>query len=365
MSPDADVKIFYLYTGASPRRDATVDWTRPVDGADPRYEWSDFHSFDELPQVLNPPSGYVQNCNSSPFTTTDDGNPSPLDFPAYMAEDLWDDKRRAKMSRFLLRRAHDLTFEDWQALAYDTTLYWPMTEIPGYARRLDELASTRPELAAAVRPYLDHLRDWDYRSSLTSTQATLAVEWYEELYGRGYPVETLKPEYVGDAAARFEALLRAARRLESLYGSWQVPYGDVYRIQRHAEQASAAAVPFDDALPSVPVAGVRGPLGVAFTLYHTPPSSATDAASAAAGPPRKLRYGTTGASYMAVYEFPARGSTARVKAASYLHYGQSHDPASPHFFDQAKLLSERRFKPAWLYWDDVVANTARAYRPGG
>jgi acyl-homoserine lactone acylase PvdQ len=382
MYADADGNIFYLYNGAIPRRDPAVDWTQPVDGGDPRYEWKGFHTIDELPQVLNPPSGYVQNCNSSPFTTTDDGNPSPLDFPPYMAEDRWDDKRRAKVSRHLLRQASGLTFEDWQALAYDTTLYWPMTEIPRYVRWLEELAAENPEVAAARR-YLEHLRDWDYRSTLESTQATLAVEWYEELYGRGYPVETLKPEYVDNIPARFAALVRAAERLEALYGSWRVPYGQIYRIQRHAEQASAAAVPFDDALPSLPTAGVRGPLGVAFTLYHTPPSEEAVAALAASGvetpnvaslnaaapsetaaplpPARKLRYGTTGASYMAVYEFAKDG----VKAASYLHYGQSHDPASPHFFDQAKLLSERRFKPAWFDWDDVVAHTVRAYRPGG
>jgi len=359
MYADADGNIFYLYNGAVPERDPSVDWTKPVDGSDPRFEWQGFHSIDELPQVWNPPSGYVQNCNSSPFTTTDDGNPSPLDFPAYVAEDRWDDKRRAKMSRYLLRAARDLTFEDWQALAYDTTLYWPMTEIPRYARWLDDLAGSHPEVAAA-RPYLDHLRDWDFRSTLESTQATLAVEWYEELYGRGYPVETLKPEYVGDLPARFAALVRAAQRLETLHGSWQVPYGEIHRIQRHAERASTAAVPFDDALPSLPTAGVRGPLGVAFTLYHTPPKESAATDSTSTGPARKLRYGTTGASYMAVYQF----SKTRARGASYLHYGQSHDPASPHFFDQAKLLSERRFKPAWLYWDDVVAHTVRAYRPG-
>jgi acyl-homoserine lactone acylase PvdQ len=383
---DADGNIYYLYNGAIPKRDLSVDWTKPVDGADPRFEWNGFHPIDELPQVLNPPSGYVQNCNSSPFTTTDAssgrgvyhaldslvffgtadgaGNPSPLDFPPYMAEDRFDDKRRAKMSRWLLRGAHDLTFEDWQALAYDTTLYWPMTELPRYARALDQLAATRPDVATAARPYLDHLLDWDYRSSLTSTQTTLAVEWYEELYGRGYPVETLKPEYVSDPAARFEALVRAAHRLETLYGSWKVPYGDVYRIQRLAEQADASKVPFDDALPSLPTAGVRGPLGVAFTLYHTPPTidgAATPPPTAGAAPsPRKLHYGTTGASYMAVIEFRRDG----VKAASYLHYGQSQDPSSPHFFDQAKLLSERRFKPAWLDWKDVVAHTVVAYHPG-
>ncbi|MCH7910715.1 MAG: penicillin acylase family protein, partial [Candidatus Hydrogenedentes bacterium] len=175
-------------------------------------------------------------------------------------------------------------------------------------------------------------------------------EWYEQLYGRGYPVETLKPEFVDDIPARFKALETAANQLKSIYGDWKVPYGDVHRIQRHTPYADLYAIPFDDTLPSLPMAGVRGPLGVAFTLYHTPPT---------ADPNRKNQYAVTGASYMAVYEFGDR-----VKAASYLHYGQSHDPESPHYFDQAKLLSERKFKPAWFHWDDVLAHTVRAYHPG-
>jgi acyl-homoserine lactone acylase PvdQ len=349
MYADADGNIFYLYNGTVARRRPELDWTRPVDGSDPANEWGEFHPIGELPQVLNPPSGFVQNCNSTPFTTTDDGNPSMKDFPPYMVEDKYDDKRRAKVSRFLLRRADELSFEDFQALAYDTTLYWPMTEIPRYERRLAAIEPSHPQLVRRVRPYFEHLADWDYRGSLDSTQATLAVEWYEQLYGRGYPVETLKPEYVDDMPARFEALVRAAERLRELYGDWKVPYGDVHRLQRHANYSGRDGVPFDDRQPSLPLAGVRGPLGVAFTVYHLPPGDSE----------RQLQYATTGSSYKAVYEFGER-----VKAASYLHYGQSHRPDSPHFFDQAKLLSERRFKPAWFHWDDVVAHTERAYRPG-
>ena len=203
--------------------------------------------------------------------------------------------------------------------------------MPVYARRLEALRQTHPDLARRVTPYMEHLQDWNFESSLTSTQATLAVEWYEQLYGRGYPVETLEPRYTSDIPARFEALERAAERLVELYGSWKVPYGDVHRIQRHAPYASSGEVPFSDELPSLPLAGVRGPLGVAFTLYHSPPATLED------GTERKLRYAATGASYMAVYEFGSRSKrSARTRGASYLHYGQSHRPDSPHFFDQAK-----------------------------
>ena len=358
MYADADGNIFYLYNGTVARRDASRDWSKPVDGSDPDNEWDDYHPIEELPQILNPPSGYLQNCNSTPFTTTDDGNPSLLDFPSYMVEDRFDDKRRAKVSRHLLRQARDLSFDDFQNLAFDTTLYWPMTEIPVYARHLKRLETSHPELAKKARRYFDHFNNWDYKSTVDSTQSTLAVEWYEQLYGRGYPVETLKPEYVSDIPARFEALIRAAERLEELYGRWQVPYGEVHRLQRHARRSSRNQVPFQDDLPSLPIAGVRGPLGVAFTIYHTPVLSEAEAEKAGV-PARQLQYAVTGSSYKAVYEFGER-----VKAASYLHYGQSHRPDSPHFFDQAKLLSEKRFKPAWFHWDDVLAHTVRAYHPG-
>ncbi|MCH7911145.1 MAG: penicillin acylase family protein, partial [Candidatus Hydrogenedentes bacterium] len=189
MYADADGNIFYIYNGTVARRNDAQDWTSPVDGSDPENEWDEYHPVSELPQVLNPSSGFIQNCNSTPFTTTDDGNPSKNDFPAYMVEDKDDDKRRAKMSRYLLRNAKDVTFEQWQEMAYDTTLYWPMTELPRYARRFAELEKSDPELAAWVRPYLDHLLDWDYRSTIDSTQTTLAVQWYEQFDGRGYSVE--------------------------------------------------------------------------------------------------------------------------------------------------------------------------------
>jgi hypothetical protein len=144
--------------------------------------------------------------------------------------------------------------------------------------------------------------------------------------------------------------VRAAERLEGLYGSWQVPYGEVFRLQRHANYPDAALAPFSDELPSLPQVGVRGPLGVVFTVYHTPPTAE-----------RKRQYAVVGASYMAVYEFRKDG----VRAMSYLHFGQRARPDSPHFFDQATLLSQRRFKPAWFDWDDSVSGSwRRLLRPG-
>ena len=204
---DRDGNIFYAYNGTIPVRDPVFDWTRSVDGSDPRCDWKGFHPFDQLPQVFNPRCGYVQSCNSSPFTTTDQqtDNPQPENFPKYMLEDHNVDMRRSKLSRHLLSQARGLTFDQLKTLCYDTTLYWPLTELPNLQGEFLQLKKTNPTLAAEVAPYLAHLQDWDCKSSSESTQTTLCVAWYEELYGFGYPAETLKPAYAADRSSWFAA----------------------------------------------------------------------------------------------------------------------------------------------------------------
>jgi len=340
--------IFYVYNAAVPKRNPAFDWTKPVDGSDPRTDWNGLHEFADLPQVLNPESGYLQNCNATPFLATDEGNPSIGDYPPYMVEEGMIDKRRSEVSRMLLREMHGVTFDDWKAAAWDTTLYWPLVNLPKYAQQLEALQKTDSELAAKVQPYLDHLRDWNCKSSLDSTQTTLCVLWYDELYGRGYPVETLKAEFVGDETAQLKALAAAAAKLQAFYGDWRVKWGDVSRMQRIPNYAEAALIPFSDDQPSLPCAGVPGPLGVVFNTYYTPPM-----------PQRKKQYGVVGGSFIGVYEFGDE-----VQAATILQFGQSSDPKSPHFMDQAELYSKREFKPAWFKWSDVLAHAKRSYHPG-
>lgn len=345
--------IYFLYNGTIPKRDPGFDWSKPVDGADPRTEWQGFHGIDDLPQLLDPAAGYVQNCNSSPFTTTDDENPAEADFPPYMVEDKHDDKRRAKRSREILSAFDGITFDELRESAFDTKIYWADHELPKYAEAWEGLKQTQPELAARVKPYIEHLLDWDCRSTIESTQTALCVAWYEELYGGGYPGEQLKPRYAGNVPLQLEGLGKAALHLQAVHGNWKVPYGEIYRIQRHASAADLMTVPFDDGQPSLPCAGTHGPMGVIFTQYYTPTVKIPFVKTAS------RHYGLIGYTYVGVFEFGDR-----VKGATLVQFGESGDPKSPHFFDQARLLSSRQLKPELFYWEDVLSAATSGYHPG-
>jgi acyl-homoserine lactone acylase PvdQ len=349
---DREGNIAYFYNGLIPRRDNQFNWSQPVDGADPQTEWQGIHTLAELPHLMNPADGFLQNCNSSPFTTCETGNLNPESFPRYMCEDANDDKRRAKMSRQLLRSMKGVDMDAVIDAALDTTVYWAKASLPDYQRRFKQLKQENPQLSATVEPYLAHLLDWDCRITRDSTQATLCAAWYEELFGAGYPAETLLPQFVESPEKEFAALHLAASKLAATYGDWRVRWSDVYRMQRHPQVVDVLSLPFEDQSPSLPSVAGPGPMGVIFTQYYTPTIRIPFVRTL------NKRYGIVGTAYLAVYEFGDQ-----VRGASALNFGVSGHPDSPHFSDQAALLSTKQLKPELLDWDEIQ-KACRAYQPG-
>jgi acyl-homoserine-lactone acylase len=153
--------------------------------------------------------------------------------------------------------------------------------------------------------------------------------------------QTVNPDRVQQTDRWLEALARVVGRLETDWGTWEVPWGEINRIQR---PDAAGHLSFDDALPSLPVAGAPGWLGSIFTFH---------ARRAEGG---KRHYGSHGNSFVKVVEFaPA------VRARSIFVFGQSGDRASPHYFDQAELYSAKLFKPAWFSREEVETHAERTY----
>lgn len=328
MFADRDGNLLYVYNGAVPRRDPSHDWLNILDGSDPTTDWDGYHEIDELPQVLNPESGWMQNCNSSPFTTSSTDNPLREDFPSYLAND--NDDPRVSMSHTILGRDEPFTFESLATAAFDNRVHQADIWIP----RLLEQAKADDQ-AAELAEVVAELEAWDRTLALDSVGATMFMLWFEQ---------SMQTIFNNRDAPLLGALRRTIGRLESDFGTWRVAWGE---INRHQVLDARSGQTYSDDRESWPCVGGNALAGVPFCFL------------ARYGEGTKRRYGYHGHSYVGVFEL---GDT--VRARSILPYGISHDPTSPHYADQAPLYARGEMKPAWFELSEIQANLERSYHPG-
>jgi penicillin amidase len=334
MYADTAGNILYVHGNAVPRRDPAIDWTAPVDGSDPRTRWQGHHGLDELPQLLNPASGWLQNASSTPFHATADGhNLHEADFPSYMVRG--SDNGRARVARALLAADSSWTFEEWVRAAFDTRVIDADTAIPAMVDEWERLGALDPERAMLLDAAIDSLRGWDRVSTVTSIPMTYFLLSLEQLR---------QPGESEDAWPRMRALETVLEDLRADQVSTDVAWGDINRLQRIHTSGDE---PFDPERPSLPVAGAPAWAGTVFSFDTRP------------GPAGKLRFGTGGPTAVGIVDFGPR-----LRARTIVPFGQNADPGSGHFFDQAQLYARGELKDAWFAGEDVERAVRRTYRPG-
>ena len=327
-----------------PRRDPRFDYTRPVDGSDPATDWRGVTSFAQLPHVVSPRGGWIYNSNDGPWWAAGDESPRRADYPAYV--DPLGENARTPHAVEVFGARKDFDLQLLIDAAYDPHL--PLFErlIPRLAEAHDR--SGQPELREPVAA----LRAWDRRWSAASTPTALAVFWAEALWARVAPeasaagVPTL--EYMQTRATGEEllaALGAAVDRLHRTFGDWRTPWGEINRFQRLDANIASH---FDDAAPSVAVPFTSAQWG----------SLASFGAKAYANTRRY--YGTSGNSFVAAVEFGPR-----VRARAVTAGGESGDPSSRHFRDQASRYAAGDLREVYFHPDQLVGHTERTYHPGG
>lgn len=339
--------IAFWYGNYMPRRDPKFNWALPVDGTTSATEYQGLHPVDETVHVYNPATGWIENCNSTPYTSAGTSSPDKSKYPVYMAPD--GQNYRAVNAIKLLGDAKNVTLDDLVKKGYDHYLALFDDMIPPLLSAYDAADdSVKDALAEPVQL----LREWDRRSDLHSIATTLAVEWgthllmtlprvqtvEESTYQTARVSEMLKSM---DPKKQLDLLDSAVKSLQKRYGAWKIEWGNVNRYQRPPD-----GITFDDKQLSIPV-------GLVGSQFGQLPSFQSRTMKT------QKRYGYSGNSFIAVVEFGPR-----IKAKSIVTGGQSFNPGSEHFTDQAQGFINGQFKDVLFYKADVLKGAEWSYHPG-
>lgn len=344
--------IAYWHGNFVPRRDPSLNWSKVMDGSTSATEWKGLHRWDENIYVINPSSGWIQNCNSTPFTVSGSASPKKENYPRYMAPD--GENFRGLNAVRVLQDEKDFTLDKVIATGYNRKLTAFEVLLPALLKAYDRL-SPDDSMFTLLQAPMAVLRSWDYHVAEQSIATTLAIEW-AQLLGRNISrvyVDEGEDDQVSKTrqfaatasdAQLLQPLYTVVKDLKSRFGTWEIPWGSINRFQRISGDIQPV---HDDRQQSYPVAFASGTWGM-LPAYNSRTYPGT-----------VKRYGVSGNSFVCAVEFGPK-----VKAKSVLAGGNSGDPKSKHFSDQLEMYIQGRFKEVLFYKEDVLKHTERSYQPG-
>jgi acyl-homoserine-lactone acylase len=345
---DASGNIAYFHGNFIPRRNPKFDWTKPVDGSNPDTDWRGLLSVDESPNLLNPASGWLYNSNNSPWSAAGASSLKQSDYAKYVDNGV--ESARGLHAIRVLENKKDFTVETLRDAAYDSYLTWFEKPVPALIKAWDGAAAGDP-LKTKLSDQIAALRGWDLRWSASSVPTSLAVYWADDLQ-RSLRADARTagisfPDYVSTKAAPeqlLKSLASASDKLTADFGTWKTAWGDINRFQRLTDDI---VHPFTDAGPSIPV-GFTSAVWGSLASFGARPYKGS-----------KKIYGTSGNSFVAVVEFGPK-----IRAIAVTAGGESGNPLSPHFNDQAKRYSTGDLREVYFYPAQLKGHIERTYHPG-
>lgn len=350
---DSKGNIAYWHGNFIPVRDRKLNWSKVVDGSISATQWKGLHDVNETVHLYNPTNGWLQNCNSTPYTAAGTNSPKKEDYPAYMAPD--GENFRGINAVRIFSQDKKYTLDEVITDGYDSKLSIFEILIPALTEVFEKNIKPTDTAYNELAEPISILKNWDYYAKENSIATTLAVEWAYKLdpiiqkayvnEGETDQVENTKKFAKNATADQLVPQLQAVvKDLKAKWGTWQIPWGEINRFQRSNGDLN---LKYDDSKPSLPIAYGPGSWGSLPSFKSSYQNGS------------KKRYGYNGNSFVCVVEFGSK-----IKAKSLLAGGNSGDINSKHFFDQAQMYQNGQFKDVLFYKEDVEKNAERTYHPG-
>ena len=350
---DKEGNIAYWHGNFIPIRDKKLNWSKVMDGTTATTQWMGLHDILETVHSYNPENGWLQNCNSTPYTVAGINSPKEENYPPYMAPD--GESFRGLNAIRLLSKGDNYTLDKLIADGYDTKLTAFEYLIPALITNFEKNIKIDNSLYTELIAPITVLKNWDYYARENSIATTLAVEWAYQLdpiiqkvytnQGEQDQVEnTIQFAKTATSDQLIPQLQRVVSELRLKFGTWEIEWGIINRFQRPNGDIN---LQFNDAAESLPVA--FGP-----AIWGSLPAYKSNYQNGS-----KKRYGSNGNSFVCAVEFGPK-----VKAKSLLAGGNSGNSQSKHFYDQAEMYQKGQFKDVLFYKEDILKHAEKIYHPG-
>ena len=320
---DKNDTIFYISNGIIPKRNDQYDWRKVVPGNTKKTLWDSYYKTEELPQVLNPKSGYIYNANHSPFkSTSKEENPLAENFPKNMGYELYDNNRSTRLYD-LINSYDKIDYKDFKKIKYDRTLPTPLNY--NYVN-VNELFEMNPNDYPEISDLIQVIQNWDREASVESFGAGAYAMVYYNL-GKYYP--KLKEDKVVSKEMLEECLKEVKLKMIESFGTINVRLGDYQKLVRGNKEISIFGMP--DVITAM--RGVDYKDG-------------------------KIKI-THGESYIELVKFV----DGKVEIESVISYGSSDHEDSPHYNDQMEMYSKFETKKMTFSKEEIYKNSKKIYNP--
>ena len=321
---DKDDNIFYISNGLIPKRNNKYKWTDVLPGNTSETLWTEYYKTSELPQVINPKSGYIYNANHSPFKSTSlNENPNPKHFNSNMGFETFDNNRSTRIFE-LVESLDAINYKDFKTIKYDNKFPTPFNY---NFMDINNVMEMDPKNYPEISDLLEQIQKWDRVTDADSTGAGAYAMFYytlaEKYFYKSYYDRNFSKDLIADC------LKDVKEKMIKYFNSSTVKLGEYQKLVRGNKEIPIFGMP--DVITAMTASKYRN---------------------------GKIQV-THGESYIQLVKFSNKG----VEIESIISYGSSDHKDSPHYNDQMELYSKFKTKKMSFDKDYVLKNAKTTYNP--